>query len=263
MVHSIICPKNGALVELSRHCHNIVRFFVFDNPYSENQVSSWFQLASGIKEVSYKSDMYDDLVQWCGPAIEYENEKSKFHSRLIKELAIFSFIWGGFEAYLDTIELPKCPKYPGKINSVNFLLKERFENNFSSLKYYPSVVKFLTKLILKNPWYLKGNNMLTINNCDSSKINGLRIVYQIRNSFAHGAFRINEPPDWNIIKPFDIPIIAASSRIVLFTIQMLILVTHENLNFQISEIHRVPEEEGGIDALNFIQKMHLQKFRYS
>jgi hypothetical protein len=66
--NSVICPKHGPLVELKRHCHNIARFFISENPYDQSTVASWFQIASGINEVIYISDLFDDLAQWCGPA---------------------------------------------------------------------------------------------------------------------------------------------------------------------------------------------------
>lgn len=83
---SILCVKHGPLIGLDRHAHNIARFLIYENIYDEELISPWFRIASGINKVHYVSDKYDNYVQWCGPAIDYENEKSKFHSKLIHAL---------------------------------------------------------------------------------------------------------------------------------------------------------------------------------
>jgi hypothetical protein len=260
--HSIICPIYGPLVELKRHCHNIARFFIYENPYDSTPISSWFEIASGIQEVKYISSLFDESVIWCGPAIEYEEEKSDFHSRLIRELTRFNFIWSGFEAFLDSIEIPVCKKQPGKINNVNYFLMEKYENSYPIIQYYPEVVEFLKSLIVKNPWYGDSENLFSEGLCASKNIIGLKVVYKIRNSLAHGAFRFSEPTEYSLIKPNDIPIIASSSRIVLFTMQMLLSAIHKDLSFKISRIHESPEEHG-IRADKYLTKMHIKKFRYS
>ena len=71
--YCIICPKGGPMLEIKRHCHNLFRFYIGESPYDDNAIASWFQIASGITEVKYISDLFDDSVMWFGPAIEYEN----------------------------------------------------------------------------------------------------------------------------------------------------------------------------------------------
>lgn len=257
---SILCVKHGPLIGLDRHAHNIARFFIYENFYDEELISPWFRIASGIENVKYYSDKYDPFVQWCGTAIDYENAKSSFHSKLIKSLTFFNFIWGGFEAYVDTLEIEDCPKYKGKINKVNFFLKNNYLNHYEIPDKYNEVLDVLKKMIKLNPWYDKKNDLCSVNSCESEELLGLKIVYKIRNLFAHGAFTFSEPEGWHHTKPLDYEIICASSRIVLLTIQMLLL-SNSNTNFKVPQLHET--DDHGINAGKFAMKMHLKSFKHS
>jgi hypothetical protein len=261
--HSVVCPKHGPLVEIKRHCHNLERYFLSANNYYSGSLSSWFGIASGITEVKYISDLYDDYVQWCGTAIEYENAKSDFHSKLIRELTRFNFIWGGFEAYYDSLELGECPnpRKRGIVNTVNYHLKVKYENNFPPLPYYNETVEHLKKLISKNEWYGKTNDLFSGDYCSSESLIGLKVVYKIRNSFAHGAFRFSEPEGWHYETPYDIGIINTSSRILLMTMQMIILSVVKELKLKVPQIHK--SEDDGVRAGTFLTKLHLKSFRHS
>ncbi len=256
-----MCSKHGPFVDLDRHCHNITRFFIFEEDFDSN-ISSWFQIASGITEVKYISDLHDGSMFQCGPTMEYEEAKSKFHSQLIKELTRFSFIWGGFEAFLDTLKVSTCKVQPGKINNVNHFLKENYEGSFPMIEHYSDVVQYIKTILTKNPWHGEVENLFSEGKCASSNLIGLKVVYKIRNSFAHGALQFSEPGEWNSTKPFDTQLIMASSRIVLFTIQMLLISTNRNLNFKIAELHE-SVEEAGIKAKKYVPKMHLRNFQHS
>ncbi len=263
MSHTVLCPTHGPLIDLKRHCHNIYRFFLFSNLYEEpSQSANWFQIASGITEVKYISDLYDEYSIWCGPSIEYEGERSKFHSKLILELTRFNFIWGGLESFYDELNLENCPKYSGKINAINYALKAEYLPNFSPLSYYVEVLQLLKDKISANTWCGDHEELFKSNECTSKDLIGLKVVYKIRNLFAHGNFKFSEPHEWNPIKPHDIVIISASSRIVLLTIQMLIKVIGYDLNFLVATPGEVPEENG-VDARNFLEKMHLKEFDHS
>jgi len=95
----------------------------------------------------------------------------------------------------------------------------------------------------------------------SDKLSGLKAVYQIRNSFAHGTLKISEPDGWSDVKPHDIGIINTSSRILLMSIQMLLLSRTKNLKFKVSQLHE--SEEFGISAAKYLPKLHLKSFKHS
>ena len=120
----------------------------------------------------------------------------------------------------------------GKVNAVCYFLKSYFESNYSALKYYDGLLVYLKSLLNCSPWY-EPEKILKKKDCAGVSSEGLAIVYQIRNKFAHGAFKFSEPAEFNSIKPHDIQIIAASCRIVLLTVQMILLVLHKDSNIRV------------------------------
>ena len=261
--HSVVCPKHGPLVDTKRHCHNIARFFLASENYYSSPMYSWFQIASGIMEVKYVSDLHDGSMFQCNPTIEYEQAKSDFHSRLIRELTIFNFIWGGFESYCDSYPFTPCPseKRRGSVNAVNHFLKSTFLDKYPVVQFYYEVIEHFKKILYKNPWHGKSNELFSSDTCTSEKISGLKAVYKIRNSFAHGALKISEPDGWSDVKPFDIGIINTSSRILLMTMQMLLFSRVNNLKFKVSQLHE--SDEFGVSADKYLQKLHLKSFKHS
>jgi len=263
MACTIICPVHGPLVDLKRHCHNIYKVFIFMNLYDEPaSISQWFQIASGITQVKYISDLYDNESQWCGPSLDYEEARSSFHSRLILELSRFNFIWSGFEACVDELELPRCPKYSGKINAVNSYLKEHYLKEFQILSHYQNLINLLKEKISLNPWYAPVNEIFLANECVSDELIGLKVVYKIRNLLAHGAFSFSEPDDYNSVKPHDVSIIALCSRIILISLQMLIIVREQDLNFYVDRLGRHPDEDSP-HVREYLEKLHLKSYSYS
>lgn len=262
-LNSLNFADNGLLIDLQRHSHNIARFFIYENPFDDELISPWFRIASEIENVIYKSHKYDRFVQFCGPAVDYETSKSDFHSDLIHNLTCFNFIWSGFEAYLDTLSLPSSPdkRKRGKINSVNYFLKETYIKKYPILDNYIETVSYLKKILQLNPWYKYTYNSFNASNYESNELIGLKIVYSIRNSFAHGSFVFTEPEEFNAVKPLDNFIIQASSRIILLTMQMLLISMTKDLEFKVPQLHEVPEK--GIGAKEFLLKMHLKSFEYS
>jgi hypothetical protein len=261
--HSVVCPKHGPLVDTKRHCHNLARFFLAAENYYSSPLYSWFQIASGIMEVKYVSDLHDGSMFQCNPTIEYEQAKSDFHSKLIRELTIFNFIWGGFESYCDSYPFASCPseKRRGLVNAVNYYLKTTFLENYPLVQFYDEVIEHFKKILDKNPWHGKSSELFSSDTCTSEKISGLKAVYKIRNSFAHGALKFSEPDGWSNIKPFDIVIINTSSRVLLMTMQMLLLSRANNLKFKVSQLHE--SDEFGVSAEKYLTKMHLKSFKHS
>jgi hypothetical protein len=157
----------------------------------------------------------------------------------------------------------ECPnlRKRGIVNTVNYQLKVKYENHFPLLPYYNETVKHLKKLILKNEWYGKTNVLFLGDSCSSESLIGLKVVYKIRNLFAHGAFRFSEPRGWFYETPYDIGIINTNSRLLLMTMQIIILTAVKELKFKIPRLHK--SEDKGVKAGIFLTKLHLNSFIYS
>lgn len=262
--HKVICTTHGALVPLSDHCNNIVRFLRHKNPYDDT-VWSWFKIASGITSVEYNSMLFDEDVGWCLPAYEYENEKSEYHSKLIKGLTIFTYIWGGFEALISSLKLKPCPNARGKINSALYFLKSNYDVMHSNIEVLDELVEYLVSLLNVNPWYHDINQHLKTKNCVGKSGLGLSHVYKIRNKFAHGAFTFSEPEEFNRIKPFDLQIIVASCRVILLTTQMLLL-TKNHGKKEVIELHEHLTDDFEVRTVTldiFLLTFHLKHYFYS
>lgn len=52
-------------------------------------------------------------------------------------------------------------------------------------------------MIILNPWYGNSEILFKPNVCEVEELLGLKIVYKIRNVFAHGTFTFSEPEGWN------------------------------------------------------------------
>lgn len=260
-----LCP-NGKFVDIKRHCHNIVRFLYSEHPYEDHLAAPWFQLASGVMNVKYVSDVFDDDVIWCAPAIEYEQAKSKFHSNLITELTRFSFIWGGLESLLNECQLPKYfGGGDGKIKRLNYFLSKNYLSNYPIPHGYTETVDFLKMLLNNTDGYEESvTYFIPDKNC-SQEIVGIKAVYKIRNLFAHGALKFNEPEEYHysekhgLARPLDIDIVQTSSRIVLLTLQMLLTLLPDHLNFIVTKQHEYLSDNG-VNAYQFLQNMHLKNF---
>lgn len=263
-----ICP-NGKFVEITQHCHNIVRFLYSEHPYEDLPQASWFQLASGVMNVKYVSDVFDNDVMWCGPAIEHEQAKSKFHSNLITELSRFSFIWGGLESIIDNITSREYTNGPiGKIKRLNYFLSKNYLPKHPIPNGYTETVDFFKLLLNHTEGYEENASYFIADKNCSKEIVGIKAVYKIRNLFAHGSLKFNEPEEYHysekygLVRPLDIDIILTSSRIVLLTLQMLLTLVPDHLNFTVTKQHEYLSEKG-VNAHLFLQNMHLKEFKYS
>lgn len=263
--HSVICKTHGPLLETENHCFHIGKVFSHYSSNGEvNPISAWFNIASGIESVNYISAKYDEDVMWCNPAIEYEQEKSILHSKLICELTRFNFIWGGLEAFVNNLTLPECPKKrgKGKYSDVNYFLKAVYLENYAVLSYHNELLKFIQVLIDKSPSYSKASQLFCEDTCTSKELVGLKVVYSIRNNFAHGAFQFPEPENYSLQKPLDIPIIVSSSKIVLLYIQMLCIAYYKNYPKSFIWGFSGIDEESMVDIECFLKQLHLKEPSY-
>lgn len=181
-------------------------------------VHNWLMIASGIKSVNFIWNRFDKTgsKEWCRPAYEYDLAKGNINQLYINELTVFSYVWGGFENLLSKRFSKSQIKKTGKIN---LCIKEI--ENYEELPIidYP---------VFKEKFLLVFKNSLSKNLISYEKKmpkEEIKIIYNIRNKFAHGDLEFPDDIDYNLnlYSPLDlIKLIRSSTRIVLFHIQCLI-----------------------------------------
>jgi len=257
----IICKKHGFLVSLPEHANNIYRFLIAENPYDNDPTRDWFRVCSRITKVEYNESLHDHSMIICGPAGDYDDAVSVHLEKLLLNLTYFTYVWGGFESLVDNLDLPECLHQRGKFNKVAQYLLTKYETEFKLPQYYNNLVTLLTNYLKETPSFGAVDNLYTPSKCGGKSGIGLTLVYKIRNSFAHGAFEFGEPEEYNMTKSYHTRIIHISCRIILLTIQMLLLATHQEDNIEVELNSKINYDEEAMPALEFLQNLHLRDYR--
>ena len=222
------------LLDLQEHAYNLSKIInQLDSSESDNWSlsSEWLHLGSSIESIQVITESYDDTIMYCGPAIEYENERSKVLETFTKELTIFNFFWGALETILKIINPPKVPNVLKKrrniIDDCAYFLKEDYPI-INLPESYCRILRILKRIVLKDPQHKDLNiNQILDNSYSNHSGHALLLIRLIRNDFAHGSHNFPEPDDWSFYKNFtvsdSIKKINLSSRLILITIQMCLI----------------------------------------
>ncbi|MCC7004375.1 hypothetical protein IT397_00425, partial [Candidatus Nomurabacteria bacterium] len=189
----------SGLIPLKKHIRGIAEYFQ-SKGYEE--VANWFWMSSSINSVEFDGIRYDSAFMMCRPAYEYEVEKQNLHSKLMTELTKFLYVYSGFEALLNTLNLPKCPNSVGKINAAKFFIKQNYTTTFSPLVCYNNTLSQLRNLI-KASEMSEFEKYFSLDDCTDVNGVGLKVVYKLRNKLAHGDFAFPEPGDWTFKLPVE------------------------------------------------------------
>lgn len=225
------------LIDLREHCFKLSDFLSKLDYYQYPLAIDWLYIASGVRHVEVFTAEFNDSIIMCGAAFDYENKRSKLLSELATRLTIFNFVWGSFESVAKAINLPSLSKslrrqgYPNSVaNRVIWFLKQNY-NPMLRIASYDEEVKQLYELIESHGLYQ--NYLDELINLDLADHNGLglHIVRKLRNDLAHGSTSMPEPEDWGgeqdkllASERYQLDLIDTSTRILLLTIQLLLLV---------------------------------------
>jgi len=179
-----------------------------------NQARGWLDLASGVKRVEIITGLLDECSRFCGTAAEYEDARSQAVSDYYTELTRFLFTWGAFETAVEAVKPPDWRN--GKIRAVGRFLARRFDPD--KLIHYRCAVSRLKQSGIKDSDFSPDGGY------GESGI-GIRVVYKLRNRLSHGSLEFPEPEDWGGSPRLDTTVARLATRIVLLTIQMM-LITH-------------------------------------
>jgi hypothetical protein len=224
--------------------------------------SEWLDIAAGVERVEVNTLYFDQSIMYCGTAYDYENARSDLLSHLVTQLAIFNFTWGGFETIIKLIDPPRVPQSikprSSIIDHAIFFLRNEYEPA-RMLAFYDDTVAELREIMRQLPYY---NDLLSHFHLQEflgvSGI-GINIVRRIRNRFAHGAAAMPHPNGEQVPELIVARLVELSTRIVLYTIQMLLLAYLKGKDFEIE----CREDEWGImepeNVHLVLQTLHLEK----
>lgn len=270
---------DNKLKELPHHCYDLSKLIgkldlipvpgtMFD------EVCEWLNFASGITKVELITDRYGDDCMFCSSVAEYEDAKSKLWEGIAIELTRFLYIWNTVEMISDgfankpiRIITKSSIKKKGKVNALCHFIKSNFAMEYLPIHYH-ELLKNFEKLAKSSQGYKAIFNKFQFNKEWISQAGmGLYTVYKIRNKFAHGNHSLPEPEEWSGTASLDKKIIESSSRLVLLSIQILLISYFkqdseliEGYWSDIIDLKTVEDEEGnitGLDVKKYLQSMHL------
>lgn len=202
------------LKNLQEHCSDLALII---NPLGFSEAHDWLMIASGIESMNFSWNRYDKTgqKQYCRPAYEYDVSKGVITLKYINQLTIFNYIWGAFENLSSKIF---TKSKINKIGKVNCVIKLTEDKGFFPVYQYEKI---------KSSFYLNFRNVLQSKLLIYEKknfSNELKIVYELRNKFAHGNMEFPEDIEYsdNYRNPILlINLIEISSRVVLCYIQSI------------------------------------------
>lgn len=183
----------------------------------------WLHMAASIESISLDTIKYNNSFGWCSSADEFDLAKDKLLPIFTEKLAVFNFVWGALESTIDIVKPPKNSDKSkrGKIRDACCWLST-FDQSDSipELLLATSMFRELAKLSIG---YERVEARISeLKEYGVSGV-GLYAVYELRNLFAHGRMEFPYPDgDNNPICP-EISLVETATRIVLFSIQLLML----------------------------------------
>jgi len=217
--------------ELSLHCSDLSKCImaIEKSSFDLIHVSEWLSVAAGITKVEFDSVRYsDNSILYCDSAYQFNVEREKVLNLFVNELTVFNYIWGSLEALVDFINLPQSNTVRGKVNLTCNYLKSDYEPLLTVAMYKDLIAKFnqLTSLI---PYYSYITPQIKLYPHVGISGLGLYLVYKIRNKFAHGSIEFPMSHyDEDNSRCLDAELINTSSRIVLLSIQMILIALYKN-----------------------------------
>jgi len=203
-----------------------------------------FQLA----ESKVDTTRFNESVQWCRSAWDFESKKSELLAQFVCGLTVFIFIWGGLETVIKIIapsgfdyeEAKRIGRKGDMIDRAIFFLKNKIASQ-NCVPLYDDMLTHLRLMIKKHPEYSEFGALFKEDAITNISGIGIHIVSLIRNSFAHGSAQLPFPENWgeqgfkfSETELTNLNLIETSSRIILLTIQMLLQAYFRDQHFKIN-----------------------------
>lgn len=239
------------LIPIKEHIDLIAEYFNCKEFSSYNEVANWFSMAWSIKNTEYEDAKYFYELDPYQAANDYAQHTQKLRTRLLDQITLFLYAYMGFESLINILNLQSCPQMKGKINSVKHFIKAKSSSDYEPLNFYLENLNLLKELISKSSMN-ELVNVFSVDDCTCISGMGLKVVYKIRNKLAHGNYEFPISEDLSYHMPLEPEITKISIRLLLLTIQNIMLLKYKNNYGSLFSEHL---EES--DEYDFLRNLHL------
>jgi len=222
-------------VDLKTHCSRLVGILGDSELVHEwENVAEWLQLAVAIKNVEVDIIQFHHGFGYCSAADEYSMAREELLNEFVLALSRFNFVWGGLESCLNNIKPPKHPDKSkrGKISNACYFLKEYY-SNISPLLFLGEGIESFRLAAGECIGYESVDGRFKRSGEAGWPGSGLFTVYELRNLFAHGSLSFPEPDEENQPISNHQDMVVSATRVVLLSIQMLLLAHFEHSDLEI------------------------------
>ena len=230
--------------DISLHCSVLSKLISgFEHEIEWTRSFEWLNIASGITNVDIDTIRFNTCFGYCSEADYSDIARDKLLEIYITELTRFLYVWGCLESLIDEINPDPAP-HRGKINSICYYMQNRLtcmDTIYPYSKELNDLLHVLNSSEVDEPSIL---NRFNTPFYVSKHGVGLYVIYKLRNQLSHGSITFPNLDENNKPKSNYIDLISLSTRIILLTIQMILLAFYMPFDFSIP----IFWEEYDIDA---------------
>ena len=245
---------------LKQHCFDLAYYFfnlnqIKTDKFSSQNYSYWLHLASSVEQIQLDLGNIgfgrEGLIDLSQPLY---HEAGLKNAQIVKSLVIFNLIWHTFENL-------KSDQFSEGENDSLKNLSEFLDDNyhpFKNLIYYNNIVSELKRLIRQSQ-ILDPRSILHHVTQEQRSSVGISIVNRIKSYFAHCAYQFPLGSDPTGQMAIDPEVIDLSSRIVLLTMQMVMVPYFEqNSHLTIKCWWYSEESKRKMPIHSFLRTVHLR-----
>lgn len=225
-------------------------------------VSSYLQLASGIRNVHFSTWEFEQHPGICESADDYRDQQDKLWGLLTQRISVFLFVWAAVEAYKAELTLVAPPKdggtKPRQIDKLCYYLSIQYK--FPLPEKLCDVISVFRSVAAQSNIGRHAASKTLIPGYITPAGEGLYLVYEYRNAFAHGDF--SAPfPEGDPSKHPDLAVVALATRLVLLSLQMITLCRYPpDEPMDVPSLLRFSDEEDPLSVKETFLKLHMKSF---
>lgn len=230
-----------------------------DGYHEWEETAEWLLLAGSIKSVSVDIIQHDKGFGLCSDADELTCSHEELLEQFVTDLTRFNYAWGAIESAINTIKPPRHPQKRkcGKIRDTCYLLKKYFDIREPVLFLKDSINDFIDASQSCLGYEKVQSRCSEVNEFGMVGI-GLYCVYELRNSFAHGRLSFPTPVQEKKPRSNHSSMVIAATRVILITLQMLLLVHYNESDDPINFHFPIDEDREEYPLWLVIRGCHLE-----